>query len=84
MGCNMLVGVTLQQLRAAERVLAVAGGPAKYLAIRAALLGGVGSTRSSPTGPPRSTSPPSELLPGTMSGHPLAAGARWAGFGHMA
>ncbi len=40
MGCNMLVGVTLQQLRAAERVLAVAGGPAKYLAIRAALLGG--------------------------------------------
>ena len=34
-----MVGVTLEQLRRADRVLAVAGGPSKYLAIRAALLG---------------------------------------------
>jgi DNA-binding transcriptional regulator LsrR (DeoR family) len=30
----------LQQLKKADRVLAVAGGASKYLAIRAALLGG--------------------------------------------
>jgi len=37
---DLVVGVTLQQLVDADRVLAVAGGPSKYLAIRAALLGG--------------------------------------------
>lgn len=37
---ELVVGVTLQQLEKAERVLAVAGGRNKYLAIRAALLGG--------------------------------------------
>ena len=37
---ELVVGVTLEQLRRADRVLAVAGGPSKYLAIRAALLGG--------------------------------------------
>ena len=37
---DLVVGVTLQQLADADRVLAVAGGPSKYLAIRAALLGG--------------------------------------------
>jgi len=37
---ELVVGVTLEQLQRAERVLAVAGGPSKYLAIRAAPLGG--------------------------------------------
>ena len=37
---ELIVGVTLEQLQRADRVLAVAGGPSKYLAIRAALLGG--------------------------------------------
>ena len=37
---DLVVGVTLQQLADADRVLAVAGGPSKYVAIRAALLGG--------------------------------------------
>ena len=34
------VGVTLEQLHRTRRVLAVAGGPSTYPAIRAALLGG--------------------------------------------
>lgn len=37
---ELIVGVTLEQLRKTDRVLAVAGGPSKYPAIRAALLGG--------------------------------------------
>lgn len=37
---DLVVGVTLEQLLRADRVLAVAGGPSKYAAIRAALLGG--------------------------------------------
>ena len=37
---DLVVGVTLEQLHRTQRVLAVAGGPSKYLAIRAALLGG--------------------------------------------
>ncbi len=37
---ELVVGVTLKQLRKADRVLAVAGGAKKYAAIRAALLGG--------------------------------------------
>jgi DNA-binding transcriptional regulator LsrR (DeoR family)/ABC-type branched-subunit amino acid transport system ATPase component len=37
---ELLVGVTLEQLRRTDRVLAVAGGPRKYRAIRASLLGG--------------------------------------------
>ncbi len=37
---DLVVGVRLQQLKNADRVLAVAGGPSKYLAIRASLLGG--------------------------------------------
>ena len=37
---DLVVGVTLDQLRRADRVLAVAGGPTKYAAIRASLLGG--------------------------------------------
>ena len=37
---ELVVGVTLQQLRRADRVLAVAAGSKKYAAIRAALLGG--------------------------------------------
>lgn len=37
---DLVVGVTLEQLQRADRVLAVAGGPSKYAAIRAALLGG--------------------------------------------
>ena len=37
---DLVVGVTLEQLHRTPRVLAVAGGPSKYLAIRAALLGG--------------------------------------------
>ena len=37
---DLVVGVTLEQLHRTRRVLAVAGGPSKYLAIRAALLGG--------------------------------------------
>ena len=37
---ELVVGVTLEQLHRADRVLAVAGGPSKYPAIRAALLGG--------------------------------------------
>lgn len=37
---DLVVGVTLQQLKKADRVLAVAGGASKYPAIRAALLGG--------------------------------------------
>ena len=37
---DVVIGVTLDQLRAAKRRWAVAGGPGKYRAIRAALLGG--------------------------------------------
>ena len=37
---DLVVGVTLEQLHRTRRVLAVAGGPSKYPAIRAALLGG--------------------------------------------
>ena len=37
---DLVVGVTLDQLRRADRVLAVAGGIKKYAAIRASLLGG--------------------------------------------
>lgn len=37
---GQVVGVTLEQLRACERTIAVAGGPAKLAAIRGALLGG--------------------------------------------
>jgi len=37
---ELVVGVTLEQLRNSDRTLAVAGGPSKYVAIRAALLGG--------------------------------------------
>lgn len=37
---ELVVGVTLEQLRQTDRVLAVAGGPSKYMAVRAALLGG--------------------------------------------
>lgn len=37
---DLIVGVTLQQLRRADRRLGVAGGPSKYRAIRAALVGG--------------------------------------------
>lgn len=37
---DLVVGVTLDQLRRADRVLAVAGGARKYGAIRASLLGG--------------------------------------------
>jgi DNA-binding transcriptional regulator LsrR (DeoR family) len=37
---ELVVGVTLEQLRRTGRVLAVAGGPSKYPALRAALLGG--------------------------------------------
>jgi DNA-binding transcriptional regulator LsrR (DeoR family) len=37
---DLVVGVTLQQLGRADRRLGVAGGPSKYRAIRAALVGG--------------------------------------------
>ncbi len=37
---DLVVGVTLEQLHRSDRTLAVAGGPSKYRAIRAALLGG--------------------------------------------
>jgi DNA-binding transcriptional regulator LsrR (DeoR family) len=37
---DLVVGVTLEQLRRADRRLGVAGGPSKYRAIRAALMGG--------------------------------------------
>jgi DNA-binding transcriptional regulator LsrR (DeoR family) len=37
---DLVVGATLEQLRSAARRLGVAGGPSKYRAIRAALLGG--------------------------------------------
>lgn len=37
---DMVIGATLDQLKRCPRVLAVAGGPTKYAAIRAALLGG--------------------------------------------
>lgn len=37
---DLVVGVTLEQLRRADRRLGVAGGPSKYRAIRAALVGG--------------------------------------------
>ena len=37
---DLVVGATLEQLRHAARRLAVAGGPSKYQAIRAALVGG--------------------------------------------
>jgi DNA-binding transcriptional regulator LsrR (DeoR family) len=37
---DLVVGATLEQLRRADRRLGVAGGPSKYRAIRAALLGG--------------------------------------------
>ncbi len=36
---DLVVGVTLEQLRRTDRVLAVAGGRSKYTALRAALLG---------------------------------------------
>jgi len=37
---DLVIGATLDQLRRARRRLGVAGGPSKYLAIRAALVGG--------------------------------------------
>jgi DNA-binding transcriptional regulator LsrR (DeoR family) len=37
---ELVVGATLEQLRRADRRLGVAGGPSKYRAIRAALVGG--------------------------------------------
>ncbi len=37
---ELIIGVTPDQLRRAERRLGVAGGPSKYRAIRAALIGG--------------------------------------------
>ena len=37
---DVVVGVTLDQLRRADRRLGVAGGRSKYRAIRAALVGG--------------------------------------------
>lgn len=37
---DLVVGITLEQLRRVNRRLAVAGGPSKYRAIRAALVGG--------------------------------------------
>ena len=37
---DLVVGATLDQVRRARRRIAVAGGPAKYQAIRAALRGG--------------------------------------------
>ncbi len=37
---ELVVGATLEQLRSADRRLGVAGGPSKYRAIRAALVGG--------------------------------------------
>lgn len=36
---DLVVGITLEQLSRTARTIAVAGGPSKYLAIRAALLG---------------------------------------------
>lgn len=38
---ELVIGLTLDQLRACKRVIAVAGGPRKYAAVRAALLGGL-------------------------------------------
>ena len=37
---SMVIGITLDQLKTCERTIAVAGGPAKYAAIRSSLLGG--------------------------------------------
>jgi DNA-binding transcriptional regulator LsrR (DeoR family) len=37
---ELVVGVTLEQLKKADGVMAVAGGRSKYMAIRAALRGG--------------------------------------------
>jgi DNA-binding transcriptional regulator LsrR (DeoR family) len=37
---DLVVGATLEQLRRADRRLGVAGGPSKYRAVRAALVGG--------------------------------------------
>jgi DNA-binding transcriptional regulator LsrR (DeoR family) len=37
---ELVIGATLEQLRGADRRLGVAGGPSKYRAIRAALIGG--------------------------------------------
>lgn len=37
---NIVIGVTLEQLRGTERRLGVAGGPSKYNAIHAAIIGG--------------------------------------------
>lgn len=37
---ELVIGATLEQLRGADRRLGVAGGPSKYRAIRAALVGG--------------------------------------------
>jgi DNA-binding transcriptional regulator LsrR (DeoR family) len=37
---DLVIGATLEQLRRADRRLGVAGGPSKYRAIRAALVGG--------------------------------------------
>lgn len=37
---DLVIGITLPQLRRADRRVGVAGGPSKYSAIRAALLGG--------------------------------------------
>lgn len=47
---DMVVGVTLDQLRAARRRWAVAGGPRKHQAIRAALAGGWVDTLVTDTG----------------------------------
>ena len=42
---DLIVGITLEQLRRADRRLGVAGGPSKYQALRAALLGRVAQHR---------------------------------------
>ena len=41
---ELIVGVTLEQLKRCPRTLAVAGGPSKYAAIKAAVLGGFVNT----------------------------------------
>lgn len=41
---ELIVGVTLEQLKRCQRTLAVAGGPSKYPAIKAAVLGGFVNT----------------------------------------
>ena len=41
---GLIVGVTLEQLKRCQRTIAVAGGPSKYAAIKAAVLGGFVNT----------------------------------------